>query len=83
MVDHLGSQGFLAFDRARGLLYAVNAGSNTVTVFSPNGDRLIHRQVIGSGGTFPVSVAVTATWSTRSMPVTGARSRASSGSATR
>jgi DNA-binding beta-propeller fold protein YncE len=35
----------------------VNAGSNTITVFSVYGDRLVRRQVISSGGTFPVSVA--------------------------
>jgi hypothetical protein len=58
VVDHLASQGSLAYDRGRGLLYAVNAGSNTVTVFSVAGDRLIRRQVISSGGTFPVSIAV-------------------------
>jgi hypothetical protein len=58
VVDHLASQGSLAYDRTRGLLYAVNAGSDTVTVFSVSGDRLIRRQVIGSGGTFPVSIAV-------------------------
>ena len=40
------------------LLYAVNAGSNTLTVFSVDGDRLIRRQVVSSGGSFPVSVAV-------------------------
>ena len=57
MVDHLASQGSLAYDRAHGLLYAVNAGSNTITVFSVYGDRLVRRQVISSGGTFPVSVA--------------------------
>ena len=57
MVDHLASQGSLAYDRAHGLLYAVNAGSNTITLFSASGDRLIRRQVISSGGTFPVSVA--------------------------
>jgi len=34
MVDHLASQGSLAYDREHGLLYAVNAGSNTITVFS-------------------------------------------------
>ena len=44
--------------RAAGLLYAVNAGSNTVTVFTVHGDRLSRSQVISSGGTFPVSVAV-------------------------
>ncbi|HEY3481082.1 MAG TPA: hypothetical protein VGL02_19485, partial [Streptomyces sp.] len=32
VVDHLASQGSLAYDRAHGLLYAVNAGSNSVTV---------------------------------------------------
>ncbi|SRR6266536_1641764 len=58
VVDHLASQGALAYDRARGLLYAVNAGSNTVTVFDVSGDRLVRRQVIRSGGTFPVSIAV-------------------------
>ncbi|WP_285115108.1 beta-propeller fold lactonase family protein [Leifsonia sp. fls2-241-R2A-40a] len=54
VVDHLASQGSLVYDR--GLLYAVNAGSNTVTVFAVHGDHLIRRQVIGSGGAFPVSV---------------------------
>jgi 6-phosphogluconolactonase (cycloisomerase 2 family) len=58
VVDHLASQGSLAYDRDRGLLYAVNAGSDTVTVFAVAGDRLIRRQVISSGGTFPVSIAV-------------------------
>jgi len=58
VVDHLASQGSLAYDRAHGLLYAVNAGSDTVTVFAVHGDRLARRQVISSGGTFPVSIAV-------------------------
>lgn len=57
-IDHLASQGSLGYDRRHGLLYAVNAGSNTLTVFAARGDRLFRRQVIGSGGTFPVSVAV-------------------------
>jgi 6-phosphogluconolactonase (cycloisomerase 2 family) len=57
-VDHLGSQGSLTFDADHSLLYAVNAGSNTVSVFSVRGDELNLRQVVGSGGTFPVSVAV-------------------------
>lgn len=57
VADHLASQGSLAYDRATGLLYAVNAGSNTITVFSVDGDSLVRRQVISSGGTFPVSVA--------------------------
>jgi hypothetical protein len=58
VVDHLASQGSLAYDQGHGLLYAVNAGSNTVSVFSARGDHLTLRQVVGSGGTFPVSVAV-------------------------
>jgi hypothetical protein len=57
-VDHLASQGSLTLDPAHNLLYAVNAGSNTVSVFSVHEDQLSLRQVIGSGGQFPVSVAV-------------------------
>ncbi|HEY2557280.1 MAG TPA: beta-propeller fold lactonase family protein, partial [Diaminobutyricibacter sp.] len=55
VVDHLASQGSLVYDR--GLLYAVNAGSNTVTVFAVRGDRLLRIETLGSGGAFPVSVA--------------------------
>src|SRR6202046_3540324 len=33
-VDHLASQGSLTYDAAQNPLYAVNAGSNTVSVFS-------------------------------------------------
>ena len=58
VVDHLASQGSLTYDPWHSLLYAVNAGSNTVAVFAVSGDRLSLRQVISSGGTFPVSVAV-------------------------
>jgi len=58
VVDHLASQGSLQFDRDSGLLFAVNAGSNTVAVFGVAGDHLRLRQVISSGGTFPVSVAI-------------------------
>lgn len=58
VVDHLASQGSLTYDPAAGLLYAVNAGSNTVSVFASYGDRLFLRQIVSSGGSFPVSVAV-------------------------
>ena len=58
VVDHLASQGSLTYDHDNALLFAVNAGSNTISVFSVRGDRLHLRQVLGSGGTFPVSVAV-------------------------
>jgi DNA-binding beta-propeller fold protein YncE len=57
VVDHLASQGSLTYDPGHGLLYAVNAGSDTVAVFEVHGDHLIRHQVIGSGGSFPVSVA--------------------------
>jgi 6-phosphogluconolactonase (cycloisomerase 2 family) len=58
VVDHLASQGSLTLDRAQGLLFSVNAGSNSVSVFGVFGDRLALRQTISSGGAFPVSVAV-------------------------
>jgi 6-phosphogluconolactonase (cycloisomerase 2 family) len=58
VVDHLASQGALAFGPGNRLLYAVNAGSNTVSVFSVHGRQLELRQVVGSGGVFPVSIAV-------------------------
>lgn len=58
VVDHLASQGSLTYDRRHHLLYAVNAGSDTVTVFAIRGERLERVQVISSGGDFPVSIAV-------------------------
>jgi hypothetical protein len=57
-VDHLASQNSLVYDAGAGELFAVNAGSNTVSVFGVNGDRLRLRQVAASGGAFPVSIAV-------------------------
>jgi DNA-binding beta-propeller fold protein YncE len=56
VVDHLASQGSLGYDQPHKLLIAVNAGSNTISVFAVFGDRLLLRQVLRSGGTFPVSV---------------------------
>ncbi len=46
-VDHLASQNSLVYDADQGELFAVNAGSNTVSVFGVNGDRLHLRQVVG------------------------------------
>ena len=57
VVDHTASQGSLTYDPRHGLLYAVNAGSDTISVFAVRGDQLALREVLGSGGTFPVSVA--------------------------
>jgi 6-phosphogluconolactonase (cycloisomerase 2 family) len=57
VVDHLASQGALAYDRCSCLFSAGTAGSDTISVFAVSGDRLALRQVISSGGAFPVSVA--------------------------
>lgn len=57
-VDNTASQGALAADRANRTLIAVNPGSNTVSVLAVHGDQLALRQVVGAGGTFPVSVTV-------------------------
>ena len=56
--DHLASQGSLVYDAASGLLFAVNAGSNSVSAFSVHGDRLHLESVVASGGQFPASIAV-------------------------
>lgn len=57
VVDHTASQGSLTYDPATHQLLAVNAGSDTVSVFAVHGDRLALRQIVASGGEFPVSVA--------------------------
>jgi 6-phosphogluconolactonase (cycloisomerase 2 family) len=56
--DHLASQGSLVYDPGSGLLFAVNAGSDSVSAFSVNGDRLHLESVVPSGGQFPASIAV-------------------------
>jgi sugar lactone lactonase YvrE len=56
VVDHLASQGSLAYDTRHQLLYAVNAGSDSITVFAVHGEALEFLQEIPSGGDFPVSV---------------------------
>jgi 6-phosphogluconolactonase (cycloisomerase 2 family) len=58
VVDHTASEGALTYDQASGLLFAVNPGSDNVSVFKVSGDRLRLTQVIWSGGEFPVSVTV-------------------------
>ncbi len=58
VVDNTASQGSLAYDRDQRLLYATNAGSDTITVFDVRGDTLSRRQVISSGGSFPVSITI-------------------------
>lgn len=56
--DPLASQGSLVYDANASLLFAVNAGSDTVSVFGVHGDALDLHQVIASGGSFPTSIAV-------------------------
>ena len=56
--DTLASQGSLVYDDRSGVLIAVNAGSDTVTVFRVRGNELTRSQVVASGGTFPVSVTI-------------------------
>ena len=54
----LGSQGALAFNADGTLLFAVNAGSNDVSVFSVTTTGLTFRSRTASGGTMPISVTV-------------------------
>jgi DNA-binding beta-propeller fold protein YncE len=58
VVDPLASQGSLTLDRAHGLLFAVNGGSDTITVFGVDGSKLVRRQILPSHGDLPVSVSV-------------------------
>jgi 6-phosphogluconolactonase (cycloisomerase 2 family) len=56
-LDSLASQDSLTYDATHRLLFAVNAGSNTVTSFAVDGARLSRLQTVPSGGVFPVSVS--------------------------
>ena len=57
-VDPLGSQGAVILDKSSRFLFAVNAGSNDVSAFAVDGDRLDLINRVGSGGIRPVSIAV-------------------------
>jgi 6-phosphogluconolactonase (cycloisomerase 2 family) len=57
-VDQLASQDSLVYDPAHHLLFAVNAGSNTLSVLSAHGRDLRLLQVLQTNGVFPDSVAV-------------------------
>lgn len=54
----LGSQGSLILSADNRLLFAVNAGSDSITAFAVAGDALTPLQTISSGGTQPVSLTV-------------------------
>jgi 6-phosphogluconolactonase (cycloisomerase 2 family) len=56
--DPLGSQNSVVLSRDGRLLFAVNAGSNSISVFGVSGDQLILLNTAPSGGTMPVSLAV-------------------------
>jgi 6-phosphogluconolactonase (cycloisomerase 2 family) len=56
--DPLGSQGALTLDEDQRLLFAVNAGSDSVSVFAVRGDSLKLLNTVPSGGAMPVSVTV-------------------------
>ncbi|MDQ1494339.1 MAG: hypothetical protein QOG69_822 [Actinomycetota bacterium] len=58
VADPLASQGSLTYDAGHSLLFAVNAGSDTVTVFAVHGTRLQRIQTIASGGVLPTSISV-------------------------
>ena len=52
----LGSQNAVVYSPDAKLLFAVNAGSNTVTAFRVHDDKLTLASTIASGGTHPISV---------------------------
>jgi 6-phosphogluconolactonase (cycloisomerase 2 family) len=56
--DRIASQGSLVLDRGQRLLFAVNAGSDSVSTFRVDGDRLSLLNVVPSGGQFPASITV-------------------------
>jgi 6-phosphogluconolactonase (cycloisomerase 2 family) len=58
VVDKLASQGSLVYDAQDSLLFAVNAGSDSFSVFAVDGDTLSLQDVLPSGGQFPDSIAV-------------------------
>jgi 6-phosphogluconolactonase (cycloisomerase 2 family) len=58
VVDPLASQGSLLYDARHHLLIGVNAGSHTIYSFEVDDARLERREVLDSGGSLPVSLAV-------------------------
>lgn len=56
--NNLASQGSLTYDPGHHLLFAVNAGSDTISVLSVEARHVRLDQVLSSGGEFPNSIAV-------------------------
>jgi len=57
LIDPLESQGSLVLSEDHSLLFAVNAGSGTISVFAVHGPRLFLTDVVPSGGSEPNAVA--------------------------
>jgi 6-phosphogluconolactonase (cycloisomerase 2 family) len=56
--DPLGSQGAVVLSEDNHLLFAVNAGSSSISVFSVSGDGLTLLDTVSSGGVEPLSLTV-------------------------
>src|ERR1041384_2592724 len=56
--DPLQSQNPVVLNKDGSLLFAVNAGSNSITAFRVSGDTLTSLGSVPSGGTLPVSITV-------------------------
>jgi 6-phosphogluconolactonase len=54
--DPLGSQGPVILSADNRMLFAVNAGSDSISAFSVSGDELNLLQTVSSGGTRPISL---------------------------
>jgi len=54
----LGSQGAIILDNSNQYLFAVNAGSNDISVFGINSEGLTWLDKIASGGTMPISLTL-------------------------
>jgi hypothetical protein len=81
VVDHLALQGSLVYEREKGQLIAVDAGSNTITVFAVNGDRLLRRQVLPTLAASGQRGGARRRRLRAQRPATAARSRATAASA--
>lgn len=57
-VDGLGSSNSVILNADHSLLFAVNAGSNTISVFQVSSDGLTLVETMPSGGVFPVSLTL-------------------------
>ncbi|HEY3778798.1 MAG TPA: beta-propeller fold lactonase family protein [Rhizomicrobium sp.] len=56
--DPLGSQNPVVLSRNEHFLFAVNAGSDSISAFQVDKDKLVAANTVSSGGTMPVSLTV-------------------------